>query len=786
MAATFVSAGVYIQEKDQSLYAPALAPIIIGIVGTATKGPENVATLVTNEAALVDTFGDPRTKDYGMLAAIEALKIARLVYFVRIAGASASLGTISVLDDGSAATEATIGPSANGETYNLLLAAAESPTGTRTGVIRFNYDNGAGLQTDQDVSIVGVQAALTSGNIGAYNLNAIDSGNPVTLTLTIDGGAVQTITFDSSDPLISGNGGFAALTAAGAAHVINSQIIGAEASYSGSGVTLRSDLYGSDSSIQVTGGNANDAVNGFDFALTLTTSVGNDVADLSAVTGAELETVIEADLGGDVLVDVGLTGTITVKTATTGAAKSIEIESALSTAVGASPLINLTPLDSTVNGTNMAAAANTVRFDAATKGSHSANIKVRITASSALSGTVKLEVLYKDVVVETYDKLLKSTAATPITGSYALETAINTGITGVFDASEYITATSLSTSGENPAAGTYTLSTGDDGDNWTSGTVIGTISGTTRTGMQCFQDPEQIYINVLATPGVAYAAVIAEGLSLCEARADCLYLADCPKTLSPAEVTAWHNGDSSLTVTVDQEDRTEMNSTTFNSSFGALYYPYVQIFDKYNPTSGTGLDGKILVPPSAVMLPTLAYTDANDDPWFAPAGPNRTQGVHVLDLEYNPGKGERDLMQLTGNNVNPIADIAGVGITVMGQKTLQRAPTALDRVNVRRLLLQAQKLVSQAVFYLTFEPNDSIMWRRFINLVEPIFEDIQARRGLYDFRIVADSSTTTDTLINQSTFLGKIFIQPTKAAEKIIVSFNIVPTGANFSEFAQA
>jgi phage tail sheath protein FI len=142
-------------------------------------------------------------------------------------------------------------------------------------------------------------------------------------------------------------------------------------------------------------------------------------------------------------------------------------------------------------------------------------------------------------------------------------------------------------------------------------------------------------------------------------------------------------------------------------------------------------------------------------------------------------------MQLTGNNVNPIAEISGVGVVIMGQKTMQKATTALDRVNVRRLLLQAEKLVAQSVFFLTFEQNDSIMWRRFVNLVSPIFDDIKSRRGLYDFRIVADSSTTTDTLINQNTFLGKIFLQPTKSAEKLIVSFNLVPTGANFDEFAQ-
>jgi phage tail sheath protein FI len=788
MASAFVSAGVYIQEKDDSLYAPALAPTIIGLVGTATKGPLNTATLITNEGQLIDTFGRPRTKDMGMHAAVEALKEGRLLYYVRIAGAAQAKGTINVLDAGSAATAASIGPSANTETFNFFVNSVETDDpgsvaavgagGVRNANMRITWDNGAGSNTT-NVDFQGIQAETdnTASAAATYNLNGIAAGADTTITLRVDGGIVQTITFSSTDAIVIANGGYAALTPAGVAHVINDQAVDCHAFYNGNVVWIKSDTYGSDSIMQVTGGTANAVIG---FIVTAETSTPNDVGDITAVTGAEIETVVEADATPNLAVTISATGTVTIATATTGASRSIELVSASSLAtLGASPKVNLTPLDSTVNGTNTTAAANTVSFTAKTFGSHSSDIKVRITASTALSGTVKLEVLYRDVVVETYDKLLKSTAATPITGSYALETAINSGITGVFDASEYIVAASLSTSGENPAPGTYTLSAGNNGDDWTSGTVVGTISGVTRTGMQLFRDPEQIYVNILATPGISYAAVISEGLDICSTRNDCLYIADCPFGLSPANAVAWHNGDNSLTVTVDQESRTETNSTTFNSSFGALYYPFVQIFDKFNDTN-------IWIPPSALAMRTIAYTDAEADPWFAPAGPNRTQATSILDLEYSASLGERDLMQLPGNNVNPIANIAGVGISVYGQKTLQRASTALDRVNVRRLLLQAEKLIASSVQYLVFEPNDSIMWRRFVNLVSPVFEDIKARRGLYDFRVVADSSTTTDLLIDQNTFLGKIYLQPTKAAEKLIVSFNLVPTGANFEDYAQA
>lgn len=776
----YVSAGVYVKETDNSLYASALAPTIMGIVGTATKGPLDTPTLVTNEGQLVEMFGRPRSKDYGMHVAIEALKACRLVYYIRIAGAAKTKGSISIPDAGSAATPATIGPSSNAEPFNLYTGSVEAPVGTRTTSIRVSYDDGAGILV-VNPAFIGVQAAVTCATPENYNLNAIAAGAPTYLDVTSNGGVKQTIVFDIADPLIVANGGYAALTAAGVAHVINDQILSAESVYNpGPGtVTLRSDRYGTSSSIRVTAQAVLPDANGaFGFDVALHTGVGSNVSDLFAVDATEVQTIVEAAAPADVEVDIGLTGTVTLHTTTAGAAKSIEIVSANSPAIGASPRINLTPLDAVVNGTNAGLAANTVKFEALTYGSHSSDVSVRITDSTALAGCVKVDILYRDIPMETYDKLYKS--PTPVVGGYALITTINSGnTTAGYSASEWVVASDLAPTGENPVAGTYDLTAGNDGDNWTAGTVVGTVAGTVRTGMQNFRDPEQIYINVLATPGISWAAVITEGFDICETRGDCLYCADIPQGLSPSEAVAWHNGDASVLVTVDQESRTENNSTVWNSSYGCFTYPFVEIFDAYN-------DDQIFLPPSAVLLRTLAHTDEVADPWYAPAGPNRTQSSSVLSLEYSPTLGERDLMQLTGNNINPLANISGVGVVLMGQKTAQKMTSALDRINVRRLLLQAEKLVAQASFFLLFEQNDSYMWRRWINLVTPIFEDIKSRRGLYDFRILADSTTNTSTLIDQNTFLGKIFLQPTKSAEKLVVDFNIVPTGANFSEYSQA
>lgn len=750
----FISAGVYPIEQDDSLYTPALSPSIIGIVGTATKGPLNEAVVVTSQAALINTFGRPRTKDLGMHTAIEALKDARLVYFVRVAGAAAAAGLANALDEGSAATSAVVGPSANGEPFNLEPG--------QTVVIDVN---GGG---DDTATFLATAASRASGNTETYNLAAINGGGAVTLTVAIDGGSAQTITFQSTDFVA-----YAAATAEEVAQVINAQIVGAFASVTGGDtVHITSDVRGTDSIVNVTGGTANDAVNGLNFTTGAIAGTGN-VGNIDAVTGSEVKSVLEGDIAG-ILVTVGVGGEITVSTVATGVAATLNVKST-STAIGASPKINLTPLDLLVTGTAAAAAANTIRFTAATVGSHSSDIKVIVVDSAVLPGTKKVTIKYRDVTVETYDKLFKS--PTPVVGGYDMIDTINDGSTdGAFPASEFITASDLNASGENPADATYTLSTGNDGDNWNAATVIGTDTGSVQTGMQVFKNPEKIDISILATPGISYGAVISAGIDLCTNRADCLYIVDAPQGLSAQETVDWHNGDNSLTVTVDQEGRTETNSTVFNSSYAALYAPWVNIFDAFNEET-------ILVPPSSLVLRTLAYTDQVADPWFAPAGIVRTRNASIRDLEYSPDQGQRDLMQVAGNNVNPISNLAGIGITIMGQKTLQRTPTALDRVNVRRMLILVERIVARASQRIMFEQNDPVMWRRFINLVQPLLDDIRNRRGLTSATIVADSSTTTSQLLENNTFLAKIYIIPTKAAEIITISFNILPQGINVEEF---
>lgn len=768
----FVSAGVYVVEHDNSLYTPAISPTSIGIIGTATKGALNTPTLITNEGQMVDTFGIPRTKDYGMQTAIQALKACRIIYFCRIAGAAATNGAVTAQDSGSGPTNPSFGPSANVGPYNL--AAGSTFSLTRDG------------PTTHVATVAALAASRTTG-ASLWDFTTIAGWGPggAPLTITIDREtAAQVITFlpgDFANP--------AAANALEVARVLNTQLHKAHATYSGTGaiagdtVSIITDRLGTGAYVNILAVGAVSVQTLLGFTAGETATTAGNVSDADAVTATEIKTMIELLGGGTVYtVTVGITGGIAsiTRQGAGGAGVQLTIDS-VSTGIGASPLVNITPLNTMRSGTAGGAAANTITLTAATKGSHSSDITVTVTDSSALGGTKKLVVKYRGITVETFDKLWKN-ASTPIpVGAYPMIATLNAGSTdGTYPASVFITATDAGAPAYNPANGIYTLSAGNDGDNWTDATVIGTTVAGVSTGLQGFANPEKIYINVLATPGISYASVISAGLSLCTARADCIFVADAPKSLDVQKAVQWHNGDATAgAVTVDQELRTETNTTQFNSSYGAAYWPFVQVFDAYN-------DSEIWLPPSAIVLRTYAYTDQVADPWFAPAGPNRSQSLSVLDLEMSPTQGERDLMQQPGNNLNPIANIAGSGVTIMGQKTLQRAPTALDRVNVRRMLLVIEKAIATASFFLVFEPNDSIMWRRFVNLVTPMLDDVKARRGLYDFRVVADSSTTTSLMIDQNTFVGKIFLKPTKTAEILIVSFNLVPTGANFDEFAQA
>jgi hypothetical protein len=213
------------------------------------------------------------------------------------------------------------------------------------------------------------------------------------------------------------------------------------------------------------------------------------------------------------------------------------------------------------------------------------------------------------------------------------------------------------------------------------------------------------------------------------------------------------------------------NAITYDTSYAAAYWPWVLTID---PNSGR----QVWVPASTMIPGVYAFNDSVSAPWFAPAGINRGVISNVVRAERNLTQGNRDL--LYESNINSIATFPNTGVTVFGQKTLQKKRSALDRVNVRRLLIELKNYISQVADTLVFEPNTVVTRNNFLAQVNPYLASVQQQQGLTAFRVIMDESNNTPEVIDNNQLVGQIYLQPTRTAEFIILDFNILPTGATF------
>jgi uncharacterized protein len=218
-------------------------------------------------------------------------------------------------------------------------------------------------------------------------------------------------------------------------------------------------------------------------------------------------------------------------------------------------------------------------------------------------------------------------------------------------------------------------------------------------------------------------------------------------------------------------NQTVTSAATVDSSYGATYWPWVQL--------QSGETGKLVWAPASTAIPGVyATNDRIGAEWFAPAGFNRGGVGGVIQAERKLSPADRDKLYLA--KVNPIATFPGNGTVVFGQKTLQTKATALDRVNVRRLLIELKRTVGNIGKTLLFEQNTAATRNRFLAAVNPYMESIQQRQGLYSYRVVMDDTNNTADVIDRNQMVGQIFLQPTKTAEYIILDFNVTPTGVSF------
>jgi phage tail sheath protein FI len=215
-------------------------------------------------------------------------------------------------------------------------------------------------------------------------------------------------------------------------------------------------------------------------------------------------------------------------------------------------------------------------------------------------------------------------------------------------------------------------------------------------------------------------------------------------------------------------------AAAINSSYGALYYSWLKIFDQFSGQN-------VWIPPSGHVAGVFAKTARDAETWFAPAGLNRGHLLTPLDVEYNTTLGERNLLYGSGNAVNPIVNFTQDGITVWGQRTLQRRATALDRVNVRMLLIYLKKVLVRALRQFVFEPNDKITRARVGGVCEPFLADVQARRGLYGFKVVCDDTNNSSERVDRNELWVSVYLKPVRAAEFVILNLVIMRTDQSFT-----
>ena len=313
--------------------------------------------------------------------------------------------------------------------------------------------------------------------------------------------------------------------------------------------------------------------------------------------------------------------------------------------------------------------------------------------------------------------------------------------------------------GQNPATpintGNDIQNTNTQGFDLSSNTASGSVAY--KRAINSISNPDEFDINLLATPGVIHglhSTVTNHAIAKVESRADAMYILDS---------TGYSDSIQTIKNTIK----------TLDSNYVATYYPWVKIVDR-------DTSRPVWVPPSVVLPGVISYTDQVAHEWFAPAGLNRGGLSSVTEAKTRLTHAERD--DLYEARINPIASFPGQGVVVFGQKTLQSKPSALDRINVRRLLIALRKFIASASRYLVFEQNSQALRNRFLNIVNPYLEQVQSNSGLSAFRVVMDETNNTPDVVDRNQLVGQIFIQPTRTAEFIVLGFVVQPTGAAFPE----
>jgi hypothetical protein len=301
---------------------------------------------------------------------------------------------------------------------------------------------------------------------------------------------------------------------------------------------------------------------------------------------------------------------------------------------------------------------------------------------------------------------------------------------------------------------------------------------TWRRAVDTVADPEFIDMNMLSAPGLTLESLTTHVVRTCEERGDALGVIDLPNVFLP-DHEVYNSNKANQVGTTPTAAALALTNRVIDTSYGCTFYPWAQTVDEAT--------SRILwIPPSVAMLGVMASSQAASELWFAPAGFNRggltdgAAGIPITAVSERLMSKDRDT--LYDANINPIASFPSTGIVVFGQKTLQERQSALDRINVRRLVIYMKKQISILSSQILFEQNVQDTWARFVGLIDPFLSNIRTRYGITDYRLILDETTTTPDLIDQNILYAKIMVKPARAIEFIAIDFVIMSTGASFDD----
>ena len=742
MSEKIVSPGVFTRENDLSFLQQGVAEIGAAFIGPFKEGPV-VPTIVNSQAEFETLFGNVDDTYYTPLAVQSYLREAGTATIARIAGVGGYVETAPLLLTAtSGSTTASLGILFNATSASNAGFAGSTVTSGSAG----------------DFLISGSNAGLLSASLDSTDVNDIEAvfgttpfGSKKPYVYGFFKNA--TMTFDanvSASVTVLGNQSFAFDAQEAQTPMIQSQTISGERFPLFQLETLGvGNAANTKVKVGITNIKSAGSVNGTDYGTF--TVVVREFADTNKKK-IVLETFSNVNLDpnspnyisrviGDRKLSIDSTGKISEAGDWVNNSKYVRIAN----------LNEGAPIQAVPFGH----AAYTLPISASTLIGAKIPTATLITASATQYGGIDLDNNTDNLF---YAKPIPTGAGVGSNSVFGLD-ASNGGTLSVGStAAQFVVAFQEGFDGMNPATPIYKgsdiIAGNSQGFNLATSTASGSVAYS--RAIAALSNADEFDINMIVTPGVVrrlHTSVATEVLDMVEQRNDCFYIMD-------------------TNAFTDSIAQANTQAQAIDSNMAATYYPWVKTID-------VNTNKLIAVPPSVLLPGVFAANDRVAAEWFAPAGLNRGGLLGAVSVQDRLTQSEKD--SLYENKVNPIVQFPGQGIVVFGQKTLQDKPSALDRINVRRLLLTVRKYIASTSRYLVFEQNTATTRNRFLNIVNPYLESIQQRQGLYAFRVIMDDTNNTPDVIDRNIMKGSIFLQPTKTAEFIQIDFNILPTGAAFN-----